>query len=206
MAGVARSIELQQGGAAAVVVYKRRLIDYLERFIGDQVRRTDTIAGHILALASRLDHLLRLVAEREARDAAPGDAKEMAEAETRYLEAWRERWAGLEGWFFRSGHEPSQAELLRSRARVAIPQLLAAIGALNERRSGRSNRSADFRVLATWFAACASNADAQWLARVAFALDPARHFAMVAEEECGVPPSTCWADAPSLTINPRLRE
>src|SRR5262249_61572250 len=41
MAGVARSIELQQGGAAAVSVYKRRLIDYLERLISDLVRRSD---------------------------------------------------------------------------------------------------------------------------------------------------------------------
>src|SRR5690606_19960892 len=147
MAGVARSIELQQGGASAVAAYKRRLIDYLERFIGDLVRRSDTIAGHIRAVAPRLGGMLRLVAEREARDAAPGDADDLVEAQTRYLDAWRERWSGLEGWFFRSGHEASQSELLRARARAAIPQLLAAIGALNERRSGRSDRSADFRVL-----------------------------------------------------------
>jgi hypothetical protein len=35
MAGVARSIELQQAEADAVASYKRRLIDYLERFMGD---------------------------------------------------------------------------------------------------------------------------------------------------------------------------
>jgi uncharacterized protein (TIGR02677 family) len=206
MAGVARSIELQQGGAAAVAAYKSRLIDYLERFIGDLVRRSDAIAGHIRAVAPALDELLRLVAEREARDAAPGDAQEMAVAETRYLEAWRERWAGLEGWFFRTGHEPSQAELLRSRARAAIPQLLAAIGALNERRSGRSDRSADFRVLATWFAGCGSDADAHRLARAAFALNPARHLALVAQGEADVPPGTRWTDAPPIAIAPRLRE
>jgi uncharacterized protein (TIGR02677 family) len=206
MAGVARSIELQQGGAAAVAAYKSRLIDYLERFIGDLVRRSDAIAGHIRAVAPALDQLLRLVAEREARDAAPGDAEEMAAAETRTLEAWRERWAGLEGWFFRTGHEPSQAELLRSRARAAIPQLLAAIGALNERRSGRSDRSADFRVLATWFAGCASDAQAHRLARAAFALNPARHLALVAQDEADVPPGTRWTDAPPIAIAPRLRE
>lgn len=206
MAGVARSIELQQGGAAAVAVYKRRLIDYLERFISDLVRRSDTIAEQILAVAPRLDDLLRPVAEREARDAAPGDAHELAQAESRYLEAWRERWAGLEGWFFRSGQGPSQAELLRARARAAIPQLLTAIGVLNERRSGRSDRSADFRVLATWFAACGSDPDAHRLARATFALNPARHFALVVEEEAEVPPGTRWVDAPPLTISPRLRE
>ena len=52
MAGVARSIELQQAEAIAVASYKRRLIDYLERFMGDLVRRSDTIARHILALGT----------------------------------------------------------------------------------------------------------------------------------------------------------
>jgi uncharacterized protein (TIGR02677 family) len=206
MAGVARSIELQQGGASAVAVYKRRLIDYLERFIGDLVRRSDTIAAHIRAIAPRLDDMLVLVAEREARDAAPGDADDLAEAQTRYLDAWRERWGGLEGWFFRSGHEASQSELLRARARAAIPQLLAAIGVLNERRSGRSDRSADFRVLATWFASCVDDAQAHRLARAAFALNPARHFALMPEADIELGPGTRWADAPPLTISPRLRE
>lgn len=153
MAGVARSIELQQAEAIAVANYKRQLIDYLERFMGDLVRRSDTIARHILALEPSIDALLQQVAARDARDAAPGDAEDRADARTLHLNAWRERWRGLRGWFFRTGHEPSQAELLRARARSAIPQLLGAIAALNERRSGRSDRSADFRMLAGWFAA-----------------------------------------------------
>jgi uncharacterized protein (TIGR02677 family) len=36
MADVARSIELQQAEPTAVATYKRRLIDYLERFMGDR--------------------------------------------------------------------------------------------------------------------------------------------------------------------------
>ena len=38
MAGVARSLELQQADATALVAYKRRLIDYLERFMGERNR------------------------------------------------------------------------------------------------------------------------------------------------------------------------
>jgi len=129
MAGVARSIELQQAEADAVASYKRRLIDYLERFMGDLVRRSDTIASLIVVLEPKIDALLQQVAAREARDAAPGDAQDRADAQTLYRTAWRERWTGLRGWFFRSGHEPSQAELLRARARSAIPQLLGAIAA-----------------------------------------------------------------------------
>ena len=102
--------------------------------------------------------------------------------------------------------EPPQAELLRARARSAIPQLLGAIAALNERRSGRSDRSADFRMLAGWFAACADDAQAHRLARAAFALNPARHFSLNTDADGELPASTRWADAPPLQIHPRLRE
>jgi len=206
MADVARSIELQQAEPVAVATYKRRLIDYLERFMGDLVRRSDAIARRILAMAPRIDDLLRQVAEREARDAAPGDVQDRTDAQTQRWQAWRERWKGLRGWFLTTGHEPPQADLLRARARSAIPQLLGAIAALNERRSGRSDRSADFRVLAGWFADCADDAAAHRLARAAFALNPARHFLLNAAADDDLPAATKWADAPPLMIHPRLRE
>lgn len=206
MAGVARSIELQQADATAVASYKRRLIDYLERFIGDLVRRSDTIARLIVALEPAIDAMLAQVAEREARDAAPGDAQGEADARQLHRQAWRERWKGLRGWFLSTGHEPPQAELLRARARSAIPQLLAAIANLNERRSGRSDRSSDFRTLAQWFASCKDDSDAHRLARAAFALHPARHFSLNADADEQLPASTSWADAPPLRISPRLRE
>lgn len=208
MAGIGRSIELQQAEAGAVVAYKKRLIDYLERFIGDLVGRSGAIAQHILALAPHIDPLLWQAAQREARDAAPGDADEQAAATNHRCEAWRERWTGLRRWFVTTGFEPPQAELLRAQARSAIPQLLAAIAALNERRSGRSDRSADFRVLGAWFAACTDDSDAHRLARAAFALNPARHFSLSAATPgaADLPATTRWADAPPLTIHPRLRE
>lgn len=72
MAGVGRGIELQQADAAAVLAYKKRLIDYLERFIGDLVARSGGIAQHILSLQPRIESLLWLAAQRQARDSAPG--------------------------------------------------------------------------------------------------------------------------------------
>lgn len=209
MAGIARSIELQQAEATAVLAYKRRLIDYLERFIGDLVGRSGGIAARILALASRIDPLLWQAAQREARDSAPGDEAEQLDGVSRGWQAWRERWSGLRRWFVATGHEPPQAELLRAKARSAIPQLLAAVAALNERRSGRSDRSADFRMLAGWFAACAGDDEAHRLARAAFALNPARHFSLDPALQTGaeeLPASTPWAEAPPLRIHPRLRE
>jgi uncharacterized protein (TIGR02677 family) len=206
MADVARSIELQQADATAVVAYKRRLIDYLERFMGDLVRRSDGIAGLLRALSSRIDPLLRLVAEREARDAAPGEARDAEDEAARRSEAWREKWRGLCGWFLPAGQEQPQAELLRARARAAIPALLGAIATLNDRRSGRSDRSADFRVLAGWFAGCPDDAAAHRLARCAFALNPARHFVLNGAADEDLPASTRWIDSPPLTVTPRLRE
>ena len=206
MAGVARSIDLQQAEANSVVVYKRRLIDYLERFMGDLVRRSDAIARLVQGIEPHIDPILSQVAEREARDAAPGDAHDRAAEKSTRWQAWRERWQGLRGWFLQTGREPPQAELLRARARAAIPQLLGAIAAINERRSGRSDRSADFRVLAGWFAGCDDEFEAHRLARAAFALHPARHFLLNPQPDDTLPASTRWADAPPLTINPRLRE
>ncbi|AMN45539.1 hypothetical protein ACG33_00160 [Steroidobacter denitrificans] len=206
MAGVARSLELQQADATTVAAYKRRLIEYLERFMGDLIRRSDTIARTLHELSTSIDTVLQLVAEREARDAAPGDADERVNEARRRHDAWRERWRGLRGWFLTNGGEPPQAELLRARARAAIPQLLGAISAVNERRSGRSDRSADFRMLAQWFAGCDSDDDAHRLARAAFALNPARHFSLDIQTDEDVPANVSWLDAPPLAINPRLRE
>ena len=206
MAGVARSLELRQAEAHAVVAYKRRLIDYLDRFLGDLVRRSDFIARLIEELAPRIDSVFLLVADREAQDAAPEDTQNQADEKLRRWRAWRERWKGLRGWFLSTGQEPPQAELLRARARAAIPLLLGAIATLNERRSGRSDRSADFRTLAYWFAACNSGSEAHRMARAAFALHPARHYSLNPQADDDLPASTPWADAPPLQINPRLRE
>lgn len=206
MAGVARSLELQQAEANTVIAYKRRLIDYLERFMSDLVRRSDGIGQLIEYLSSRVDAVFLQIAVREARDAAPGDAQEQTDEEMRRWGAWRERWRGLRGWFLSTGAAPPQADLLRTRARAAIPQLLGAIAAMNERRSGRSDRSADFRTLAQWFASCESENQGHRLARAAFALQPARHFSLNPQGQEDLPASTPWADAPPLQISPRLRE
>lgn len=205
MAGIARSLELQRADADAVAAYKGQLIDYLERFVGDLVQRSEPIAQLIQTLAPRMAPVLLAVAQREARDAAPTGALRQADEQARRARLWQERWSGLCGWFLPSGHEPPQAELLRARARSAIPQLLAAIASLNERRSGRSDRSADLRILAGWFADCDDDAQAHRLARAAFALNRARHLATHVDA-AELPASTPWIDAPPLAIHPRLRE
>lgn len=205
MAGLARSIELQRSELDTLMAFKTRLIEYLERFIGDLVTLSARIAREIAELQPVAERMLLAIAEREARDAAPDAESILASVRGERLAALRERWSGLSGWFVGSTRQQAQSELLRARARAAIPRLLGALAALNERRSGRSDRSADYRVLARWFIEARSDADAHRLWRAAFALNPARHLGLAVADD-DVPASTPWANAPAVQIIPRLRE
>lgn len=204
IAGLARTLELQRAEAQAVLQYKSRLIDYLERFIGDLLVRSGAIAARLVALDAAAPRLLAAAAEREARDAAPDDAAAEAHARDERRAAWEERWGGLRRWFLGAPGRPSQSELLRASARAAIPRLLQAVATLNERRAGRSDRAADFRRLALWFAACPDDAGAHRLWRSAYALAPARHLALAVQGETAA--TTAWRDAPPVAVHPKLRE
>lgn len=233
MGSLRRTIELHDADVDAFLAYKDRLVDYLERFIKDLVTVGAEIAGLLADFDdAQVPRLLGIVARRDAEDAAPGEAGggdadgrgddgqsddgvtgELDPRELAYragIAAWGERWQGLRQWFVSEPGHPSQAKLLRSRARQAIPDLLAVVASLNERRSGRSDRSADFRALALWFAEAPDDAAMHRLWRSAFGLYGSRHLVLdgdtrTAREESPVQPSTSWHDAPALHISPRLR-
>ena len=214
MGSLQRTIDLYELDAEAFRAYKDRLIEYLERFIKDLT----AIGGEIAELLdgldpNRVDRLLGLVARREAEDAAPGpgaaeDFREQAFAAE--LTSWHERWLGLQQWFISSPDHPSQAKLLRARARKAIPDLLAVVAMLNERRAGRSDRTADFRQLAVWFAQAPDEAAMHRLWQATFGLHGSRHLTLDADTAQArardpVSPSTPWREAPPLMVSPRLR-
>ncbi|MDF2707071.1 MAG: hypothetical protein K0R62_2723 [Nonomuraea muscovyensis] len=204
MGGLQRTIDLQDVEEEAFLAYKDRLIAYLERFVSELVVKAFDIADMIRRL-THVDDLLRLAAEREAADVAPGEEDRPGEAAAAKLAEWRDRWSGLRSWFVGDRTHPCQAELLRMRTRQAIPDLLATISVLQERRSGRSDRSADFRTLARWFAQSPTEADAHRLWRAAFGLTSARHLTVEAEEDDSVTSTTSWLDAPQAEISVRLR-
>ncbi|MER7672855.1 TIGR02677 family protein [Kitasatospora sp. NPDC096128] len=211
MNSLQRTVDLHEAEVEVFLAYKQRLIDYLERFIEDLVTRGAEIAGLLEELGTqqegRIGSLLRLAAEREAADAAPDVAAEALAASER---RWLGRWDGLRAWFLSVPGRSSQAKLLRSAARQAIPQLLSVIQALNERRAGRSDRSADFRELARWFAEAPGDDSRHRLWRSAFGLHSARHLTIdhdaLAEREADpVSASASWRDAPGVRISPQLR-
>lgn len=202
-----RTIDLQGVDLDTFLAYKENLIDYLERFIGELVIAT----GRIGELIAEIEHagverLLDLAAQRDLADALdPTDADREA---TR--REWRERWQGLTSWFRGRPGAPSQADVLRARARSAIPALLTLVADIHERRLAKSDRATDLRTLARWFAETDVDADAHRLFRAAFGLCPARHLkiddeTLDAREEHPVPPSTSWLEAAPVAISPRLR-
>jgi uncharacterized protein (TIGR02677 family) len=210
MSGLQRTIDLQDIDEDAFLGYKDRLLAYLERFVSDLVIKSSDIASLLRSIApERAVSLLFMAAQREAGDVVPAEAGDEwdAAAGTDPVEAklrdWQSRWSGIWSWFCGDRAHPSQSSLLRQRARKAIPDLLATIGVLQERRAGRSDRSADFRTLARWFAQAPSEDDAHRLWRAAFGLSPSRHFSGEPPERAGTGES--WLDAPSQVISARLR-
>ncbi|MFF0482211.1 TIGR02677 family protein [Streptomyces sp. NPDC004435] len=208
MGSLQRTIDLHDVGEEVFLAYKDQLIQYLERFIQDLITLGGRIARLILELeeGGSIEALLWAAAAREAADATPQEA---AYAEQAAYERWAGRWAGLAAWFLSRDGRESQARLLRGRALGAVPQLLAVVRSLNERRAGRSDRSADFRTLARWFAEAPDDARHR-LWRTAFGLYPARHLTVDAETLAAraarpEPASTPWADAEPLRISPQLR-
>jgi uncharacterized protein (TIGR02677 family) len=215
MSSLRRAIDFSDGNVEGFLAYKERLIDYINRFIADLANSGARIARLLAELESRdHDRLLRLAAWREALDSVPDGPEGVGygRAEEAALSAWQNRWRGLRDWFVSGdvGH-PSQARLLRQAGVTAIKQLIDTVSMLNERRSGRSDRSADFRTLARWFAEAPDEAAMHRLWRAAFGLTPARHLsvtgATLAEwEQQEPPPSTPWHEAPPIRISPQLRK
>lgn len=207
VATLQRSVELHGADVDALVAYKDGLLDYLERFISELVVAQAHIAALLREVEERgLARLLAAAADRELADALDPSAADRAAVHA----AWQARWSGLVGWFLPTGERPPQAEVLRARARAAIPTLLQAIADVNERRWSRSDRAADLRALARWFGDCATAGDAHRLWRAAFALAPARHLTvdadtLAARDQDPVLPTTSWLEAPPVHISPRLR-
>jgi uncharacterized protein (TIGR02677 family) len=219
MSSLRRAVDFTDGDEDAFLAYKDRLIEYIDKFIADLANRGAQIAGLIERIESAgIARILDASARRDAVDAVP-DGRAAAGADDVHAAAvdsaradWENRWRGLREWFVSAGtRRPSQARLLRNAAVSGITNLVNTIAALNERRGGRSDRSADLRALARFFAEAPDDAAAHRLWRAAFALAPARHLTVDARTEdhweaAEYPPGTPWADAEPLQISPRLRE
>lgn len=202
-----RTIDLKGGGTSGIVAYKQKLIGYLERFIQELIVVGSDVAEQLRRMDdTAVRRLMAAVAHRELADRL--DASNDDREEARRL--WLRRWEGICSWFVGDEQSPPLAEHLRARARAAIPALLTAIDGINESRLTRTDRVADFRCLARWFAGIEHDDDAHRLWLAAFGLYSARHLAIddatleEHEKAAGVMRAS-WLDAPPMVISPRLR-
>lgn len=208
MRNLQQTIDLYGLSVEDFLTYKEMLIDYLERFIGELVTATNQIAIKL----NRFDPVLMEAAFLKLADRELIDALEVNEARrSEQRNSWQRRWMGLRRWFLGDVGKSSQAEILRQKARSAIPALLATLANINDRRSSRSDRSADWKELAAWFAEAESEDDLHRLWRAAFALSPSRHYMINSEtlerrEESPVSAKTSWLEAEPVWITPRLRQ
>lgn len=207
MRGLQSTVELHGISVEAFLAYKEKLIEYLEKFIGELVVATSRIAEALVLLETcGVDLAFAAAARREVSDMLDPAPDAVTAAHDR----WRDRWAGLRRWFI-AEDGPSQAELLRARARAAIPALLTAVTQINDRRASRADRASDFATLARWFAEAPEEADCHRLWRAAFALPPARHLRINAEtltqrSTTADNPRESWLDGFPVWLSPRLRQ
>lgn len=208
MGSIQRTIDLHDADVEAFLAYKEQLIEYLERFIHDLLTRGAAIAELLGSIPPEgVEFLATTAAEREATDAAPGEAETAAAAAR---EVWLRQWSGLTDWFVSSPGRDSEAKLLRARARAAIPSLLAVVRSLHDKAGGRTDRTHDYLTLARWFANLDDDGDRHRLWRTAFGLTPVRHLSVTAETEdawaaADLGNATPWAEAPAVRISPQLR-
>src|SRR2546422_4248965 len=172
MSGLQRRIDLQRIEFEEFILYKERLIDYLQRFVGELVIAADEIASALRRIeAAGVDRLLTSAARRETADLLNATPEDVQSAALH----WRNRWEGLQSWFIGNETSPSHAETLRGRALSAIPALLTAVANINDRRVTRIDRVNDLRTLARWFAEAETESDAHCLWRAPFGRHAAPH-------------------------------
>ncbi len=206
IASLQRAFHLHAAPVADFLAYKDHLLDYLERFLAELAIATGEIVSALTQLAPGITALLDQAAGRTLADRLRQDG----EAQRIESERWHRRWQGLRTWFIGDGDQASQAALLRRCTRAAIPDLLAALGTLHDRRLQRADRGAELRELARWFAAAPDDDQAHALYHAAFLLAPCRHLSidqatLDAAEDHPLPGSTSWLEAPPMRIHPRLR-
>ncbi len=205
MRGLQSTIELHGISVAAFLEYKNRLLDYLDRFLSELVMASSEISNRILAL--RLEDT---VFELLTRQSLIDSIHDSAELHKRTRDRWMGQWAGFRRWFLGTATGVSQAEILRQRAREAIPALLYTVQTINDRRVSRSDRLADWQTLAMWFAESPSEHAAHRLWRSAFGMAPARHLLINQEtldlrDQSDETPRLSWLEAEPVRVNPRLR-
>ncbi|MFZ5481131.1 MAG: TIGR02677 family protein [Myxococcota bacterium] len=186
----------------AFVLRKEAILSYISRFV-EQLRQT---ADRIVARIREVEESdFQAVLERGAEHPDLPPALGEGDPRGRWLADQKARWEGVRRWFVGEAGSAPTVERLADVTVEAVVGLARALGRLNDRRSRRVDRGADFRMLATWFEACTDDRVAHILWESAFGLRSARHFHIEEEDPEETSVRASWWSARPVMVPIRLR-
>ncbi len=180
---------------------KRATVGYLQEFVTNLDQRRHTIRdalGRVEDLGVAPMHHRALAGAELPRLTADDPGPE-------WLRHRSARWDGLRLWFLPPDGGSPRVDELQDVARRAIVSLLRVLDRMSETRRRSSSAAADFRVLARWFAASDTEADAHRLFNAAFGMWPARHAHLGHEDDELISHTESWGTAPPVPVSPLLR-
>lgn len=208
LSSLKRSMDFNTKDLGDFLNYKEHLINYVERFLRELTSTSGAIVTCLEELQSLdIQHQLLLAADRDLSDRLRQDEQ----ARTNIERKWLQKWDGMCAWFIGSSEKPPQSQLLRAHTRSALTNLLQTLENIHDSRLKRSDRVADWRQLARWFATSPDDRSCHALYHQAFGLSPTRHLMIDSptldeRDEHPVPPATPWLEDRPMLISPRLRE
>lgn len=222
MARLHEAIETSEVRTEAFLLYKQRVIEYLEEFVSELAEQAPRIAEQVRRVeAAGVEPLVELAAgAARAPSLEEGDGDGDDGAEDVGAATLRRRWRGIAAWFVPHAGEPPTSDRLRRAALAAVRRILLVLERLHEKRFRRVNRTADLLHLAAAFDAMEpTEADeAHRLFQTAFALYGARHLGGLEEDldpeydpevETATPrvaPEVSWWQAAPVPVPPALRD
>jgi uncharacterized protein (TIGR02677 family) len=122
-----------------------------------------------------------------------------------WLEERDRRWEALRAWFAADPGATPQIDRVLEIAKQAILALLRVLERRWESRRRAASLRDDLTVLARWFAAAPTDADAHRLFNAAFGMWPARHHHLLPDDPEDVASTTPWVAAPAVPVAATLR-
>ncbi|MGH9280658.1 MAG: TIGR02677 family protein [Acidimicrobiales bacterium] len=181
------------------LAYKHLLIDYLQQFLDDLFRYRIQIASQVAAVERR-------GVDRLATMAAAGDDSAGLFADDDLAPRWRDRWAGLAGWFRTGpGGGATGADELAAATTTAIRDLMAFLRRLTESATRPITRASELLHLARWFARSEPQ-EAHRLFDAAFGLAAPHHLGQEDPDPDRTPATASWWDAAPVQVPVTIRE
>lgn len=180
------------------LAHKDTLLAHMREFTAELGRYTPRLAQAVRQVAETgVDRLIEHATEADER---------LFRTPAERVEDWRQRWAGLTGWFTPgpTREQHSEADRLQRATVTAISNVIALLRRVTEARKGGVSRESQLRHLAQWFADCPDDDAAHALFGVTFDLGSPRHVAVPYPDPELIPARQSWWQAEPVEVERTL--